>query len=329
MNRSFKKIFSFAITFALVSFLFFANSAQCEIIDRIIAIVNDDVITFSDLNKEGAPIFLRIMQQAPPEQVEMTLLKAREEILSGLIDKMIIEQHAAKLGISISDQELDQAVANLIAGNRMTPEQFRQQLTAMGTSEAEYRGVIRHQILQQKLVDYEIRSRVVVTDEKIKEYYDKNYAQKQQHDAYHILQIGLTWESDSPAAKEQAYRKAEEIRKQAISGQDFRELARRYSILPSAADGGDIGVFKENEMASYMKMTIPNMEPGQISDIIETPAGYQFYKLLSNQGNIALLSSYEQVKDEIKDKLRNETMNSQFQKWVLEIRNQAYIKKML
>jgi peptidyl-prolyl cis-trans isomerase SurA len=329
MIRLIKKIPYFVVTFSLVSFFFFSTYAQAEIIDRIVAIVNDDVITFSDLNQEGASIFRRIMQQAPPEQIEMTLLKAREEILSGLIDKMIIEQRATKTAITVTQKEIDQAIASLIAANKLTPEKFQQQLQMMGTSEQDYHGVIKHQLLQQKLVEYEIRSRVVITDEKIKEFYNKNYAQKQQKDAYHILQMGFTWAKESPSAKKQAFDTAEEIRQQAISGQDFKTLARQHSILPSATDGGDIGVFKRNEMASYMKKTITNMEPGQISNIIETPSGYQFYKLLSNQGNIELQSSYEKVKDEIRDQLLNETLNNQFQKWVQELRDQAYIKKML
>src|SRR3990167_8088983 len=73
--------------------------ARAEMVDRIVAIVNDDVITFSDLNREGAALFRRITQEAPPDQVERTLLKAREEMLSSLIDKLIVAQRAKKMGI--------------------------------------------------------------------------------------------------------------------------------------------------------------------------------------------------------------------------------------
>jgi peptidyl-prolyl cis-trans isomerase SurA len=76
-------------------------------VDRIIAIVNDDVITFSDLNREGAALFRRITQEAPPDQVEMALLRAREEVLSSLIDRLIVEQRAKKLGISVGNAEVD------------------------------------------------------------------------------------------------------------------------------------------------------------------------------------------------------------------------------
>ncbi len=303
--------------------------ARAEMVDRIIAIVNDDVITFSDLNREGAALFRRITQEAPPEQVEPTLLKAREEILSSLIDKLIVAQRAKKMGISVGNPEVDSAIKNIIERNKTTPEKFWQQLALMGTNEQDYRELNRSQILQEKLIDYEIRSRVVVNEERIHEYYEKNYAQKMKEDAYHVLQMGFVWKDDSQAAKDDARRRAEEARQQALAGQDFRTLARQSSDLPSAKDGGDIGVFKKSEMAAYMKASILGLQVGQISAIQETPAGYQFFKLLSDKGDVGFQASYETVKEQIRQRLYEETLNSQFQKWVKELRDQAYIKKIL
>lgn len=315
---------------ALCVFAFFRPPvAQAEMVDRIIAIVNDDVITFSDLSREGAALFRKITQEAPPEQVERTLLKAREEVLSSLIDKLIVAQRAKKLGISVGDPEVDNAIARIIERSKTTPEKFWQQMTLLGSNQHDYRELVRSQILQDRLIDYEIRSRVVVNEERIREYYEKNYAQKMKEDAYHVLQMGFVWKENTPAAKEDALRRAEEARQQALAGQDFRSLARKSSDLASAKDGGDIGVFKKSEMAPYMKTNILGLQPGQISAILETPAGYQFFKLLSDRGDVGLQVSYEAVKEQIRQRLYEETMNSQFQKWVKELRDQAYIKKIL
>ena len=302
---------------------------KAEMVDRIIAIVNDDVITFSDLNREGAALFRRITQEAPPEQVERTLLKAREEMLSSLIDKLIVAQRAKKMGVSVSNPEVDAAIKSIIERNKTTPEKFWQQMTLMGSNEQDYREIIRSQILQEKLIDYEIRSRVVVTEERIREFYEKNYAQKMQEEAYHILQMGFVWKENTQAAKDDARRRAEETHQQALAGQDFRSLAQQSSDLPSAKDGGDIGVFKKSEMAAYMKASILSLQPGQISAILETPAGYQFFKLLSDRGEVGLQATYESVKEQIRQRLYEEAMNSQFHKWVKELRDQAYIKKIL
>ncbi|MFA7383101.1 MAG: peptidylprolyl isomerase [Desulfurivibrionaceae bacterium] len=316
---------------AALSFLVFSHPpvVRAEMVDRVVAIVNDDVITFSDLNREGGVLFRRITQEAPPEQVERTLLKAREEILSSLIDKLIVAQRAKKLGISVDNPEVDKAIRVIIERNKTTAEKFWQQMTLMGSNEQDYREIIRSQILQEKLIDYEIRSRVVVTEERIREFYEKNYAQKMQEDAYHILQMGFVWKENTQAAKDDARRRAEETRQQALAGQDFRSLARQSSDLPSAKDGGDIGVFKKSEMAAHMKAGLSGLQAGQISTIQETPAGYQFFKLLSDRGDVGLQATYETVKEQIRQRLYEDALNSQFQKWVKELRDQAYIKKIL
>ena len=316
------------VVFCVLAF-FHPPVARAEMVDRIIAIVNDDVITFSDLNREGAALFRRITQEAPPQQIEGTLLKAREEVLSSLIDKLIVAQRAKKLGVSVGDPEVDNAVKNIIERNKATPEKFWQQMTLMGSNEHDYREIIRSQVLQDKLIDYEIRSRVVVNEERIREFYEKNYAQKMKEDAYHVLQMGFAWKENTQAAKDDAKRRAEEARQQALSGQDFRTLARQSSDLPSAKDGGDIGVFKKSEMAAYMKTSVLSLQPGQISAIQETPVGYQFFKLLSDRGDVGLQASYETVKEQIRQRLYEEALSSQFQKWVKELRDQAYIKKIL
>jgi peptidyl-prolyl cis-trans isomerase SurA len=323
--------FLFRVLCASLCLIVFSHPpvVKAEVVDRIIAIVNNDVITFSDLNREGAPLFRRITQEAPPEQVERALLQAKEDMLSTLIDKLIVAQRAKKLGISVGDAEVDNAVDRIIERNNTTVEKFREQMLLMGTTEGDYRNLIRGQILQERVIDYEIRSRVVVNEERIREFYEKNYAQKTKEDAYHVLQMGFSWQEDTPAAKDDARRRAEEARQQALAGQDFRTLAQQSSDLPSAKDGGDIGVFKKSEMASYMQKGILGLQVGQISEILETPNGYQFFKLLSDRGDITLQASYEAVKEEIRQRLYEDALSSQFQKWVKELRDQAYIKKLL
>ena len=303
--------------------------AAAETVDRVVAVVNDDVITFSDLNREGAPIFKRITQQAPPDQINAALLQARQQVLSGLIDKLIVEQRAAKLNITVSDAELDEAISSILARNNVTRAKFLQDLAMMGSNEKQYRDSLRVQILQSKLVGQEIRAKVVITEEKIKEYYEKNYTEKITADAYHILQMGFSWKEDTPDEKAAALKKAEEARRLVLAGDDFRSVARKMSDLPSAADGGDIGVFKKEELSAAMRKQILSLTPGQTSPLVETATGYQMFKLLSDKGNIRAQQPLEAVHDEIRDLLYKQAMDSQYNKWVKELRDEAYIKTML
>lgn len=300
-----------------------------EIVDRVVAVVNDDIITFSDLSREGASLFKRITQQAPPEQVNGALIQARQEILSSLIDKLIVEQRAAKLDITVSEPEIDEAINRILARNKISRDKFLHDLELMGSNEKQYRNSLRIQILQNKLVGQEIRAKVVITEEKIKEYYEKHYTDTVSPDSYHILQMGFSWKENTPAAKSEALAKAEEARRLVLGGDDFRSVARKMSDLPSAADGGDIGVFKKEELSPSMKQHVLSLAPGQLSPIVETFTGYQLFKLLSDKGNIRAQQPLDAVHDEIRDLLYQQTMEAQYSKWVKELRDEAYIKTML
>jgi len=112
-----------------------------------------------------------------------------------------------------------------------------------------------------------------------------------------------------------------------MGGQDFKQLARQYSDLPSAVDGGDIGAFQEDEMAEYMRDAVTSLKPGEISPVVESPNGYMLFKLLSSQeGKIITKVPYESVKEEIRNTLYQQEMEKRYDTWLEEIRNQAYIK---
>jgi peptidyl-prolyl cis-trans isomerase SurA len=103
---------------------------------------------------------------------------------------------------------------------------------------------------------------------------------------------------------------------------------KKYSNMPSAADGGDIGVFKEDDMAADMRAAVVHLKPGEISTIIETQAGYQFFKLTANNEGVDPQSSYESAKNGIRDTLYRQQLKEEFDKWVKNLKEQAYIRKM-
>ena len=326
-----KKHISLIFCIALTSFLIQSHLLHAEVVDRIVAIVNDDIITYSELNKEGQALFKRITAEAPLWQVEPSLKKAREETLERLIDKLILQQRAKEYGVSVSDEELDAAINNIMASNNVNIDEFKAEIERAGHSFEGYKETIRTQIIQSKLVSIEVRSKVVITEEKVNEYYNQHYVKKSDHDGYHILQIGFVWgETASSSTKEEAKSKAELVRKRIVNGEDFTELAKMSSELPSATDGGDIGVFSEEELATYMRDVIITMRPGDISPVVETPVGYQFFKLLSvKKGDLIVQEPYENVKEKIKEQLYEEELKTHFEKWVTKLREEAYIKKTL
>ncbi len=312
--------------------LYSAAPLSAEVVDCCVAAVNDDVITLSEVNEAGKPLFKRVAEQTPPGKLSETLQQARKTVIEKLIDKKLLLQEAKRYKITVSDEEVDKALQRILSRNHTTSQQFHKQLAAMGLNEQQYREDLKDQILSSKLVNVAVRSKVIIPEEKIIDYYDMHYTEQVGDGGYYILQIGISWDGDKDGAalkkaKEAARKKALRVRSLAVAGQDFKKLAHEYSDLPSAVDGGDIGVFQAEEMAESMRKAVTALKPGEISPIVETPSGYQIFKLLSSQeGQIITKVPYEDVKDEIREILYRQEMQKLYKNWMKELRAQSYIR---
>jgi len=312
--------------------LYSAAPLSAEIVDCCVAAVNDDVITLSEVNEAGKALFKRVAEQTPPGRLSEALQQARKNVIDKLIDKKLLLQEAKRYKMTVSDEEVDKALERILSRNHTTARQFHKQLAAMGLNEKQYREDLKDQILSSKLVNIAVRSKVIIPEEKMIDYYDMHYTEQVGDGGFYILQIGCSWDktqngSSLKKAKEAALKKAERVRSLAVAGQDFKKLAHEYSDLPSAVDGGDIGVFRSEEMADYMRRAVVKLKAGEISKIVETPSGYQIYKLLSSQeGQIITKVPYESVKDEIREILYRQEMQKLYKNWIKDLRAQSYIK---
>ena len=322
------------IVFVSICFISFMllPAHGADYVDRVVAVVNDDVITLSEVEKAGSNFFARIRTQSSGNELEMALEKGRKEVLNSLIDKMIVNQKAEELSITVEESEIDSSIAQILARNNATLQDFRNEMAKMNISEQDYRNDLRDQILQSKLIGFQVRSRIVILEDDIKEFYQNEYTQEKGESGYNILQMGFSWNNDKQGAgtKEEARKTAEEIRARVMAGESFTELAKTYSNLPSAADGGAIGLLKKDEMAAYMRETVLAMKPGEISPIVDTGNAFQFFKLLSvRDGDMVIKAPYESVKGEIRDMLYRQEMEELYAEWVKSLREQAYIEIIL
>jgi len=309
------------------------GTGYADVVDRVVAIVNDEVITLSEVNEEGKALLQRVAENVSASELAEALQQVRQTIIEKLIEKKIMLQEAAKANISVSDDEVNMAFEKILARNKTSIEQFGTQIAALGMTEAQYRANLRDQVLSSKLVNYEIRSKVIIPEDRVIDYYDSHYTERVGEGGYYILQIGIAVEQDESDPQDmtslwaQSREKAEHVRGLALAGKDFRTLAKEYSELPSSIDGGDIGVLNKDDMSSAMLEVIEKIKPGEISDIIKTSSGYQFFKLLSSQeGQIITKIPYESVKEDIYETLYQQEMEARFAEWLKQKKSQAYIK---
>ncbi len=303
-----------------------------EVVDKVVAVVNDEVITLSELEEETSSVFRSITENNPGVPAVGALEQAREVALNGMIERRLIHQKATRYNVNVSEEDIEAAYENVRNGMSLTPTDFKEKLEKSGLTDESYRNKLKSQILQSRLLSFDVRSKIVVTEEMILDYYDEHYTSRVDQGSYYLLQIGCSWDkSDNAeelaAAKRATKEKTERILGLARKGQDFRSLAEKFSELPSAVDGGDIGVFTLDEMAPAMREAIESLQPGDISEIIETPAGYQFFKLLSGEEKaLVVTAALETVKEEIRGKIFEEKLQTAYSEWVRKLKEDAYIQ---
>lgn len=296
------------------------------LVDRVVVIVNDDIITLVELNEAMAPFKKKIESLGyPPEKERSVLYDIRQNIIEKLIDKKLTDQEIKKAGITVGDKEIDMSIERIKEANFYTDEDLRSALRNDGMTMDDYREKTRGQIERARLVNRQIKSKIVVTDEDVEAYYRKHYEQYSGEEKYHLRNIIKTF--SYPVDDQQ---KAE-IKKEMVSvvekinaGASFAETARMYSDLGVAKNGGDLGFFSLKELSPVIRDAVKGLKPGAMTDIIETDLGYQVFLVedIREMGGRSL----EDATPEISSKLYNEIVEEKYRKWLNDLKSEAHIK---
>jgi len=316
---------------AMVSLALFTmfSTGHAEMVDRIVAIVNDDVITMTELNQAIAPYLEKINTAGyAGEKKDQIVFKLKIDMLNRMIDRKLTDQEVKKLGFTVTEKEIDAAIERLKESQMMTQDDLENALKADGMDFAKYREKIREEILRPKLINYTIKSKVVVTDADIKAYYDKHAAEYIGAKKYHLFNILVTINSAAPdELKAQKEELLATIMKRLANGEDFKSLAREFSESPNASSGGELGLFAMDSLADKLKVAIAEIGSGQHTDVILTDQGYQIFFVESivesNEKGVA------EVKDEISKKIYDEIVEKKFTSWLESLRKNSHIKTML
>ncbi len=299
----------------IILILLFSMSVNAKVIDRIVAIVNDDVITLSELNE---------MTRYLTHQNNVSL-EVKRKVLDDLINSRLALQQAEKMGIKVEDKEIEATIKGMLQQNGMTLEDLKKDLSQNGISFPEYKKWLKEQIVKSKLLALEVQGKVTVTDEEIKQYYQSYKDKYKGFTKYHLRHILLMApQGDEGSQLEELKNKILELLKQGIP---FSEVAKKYSQAPTAPEGGDLGWIKEKDLAPEIKSALKDLKPGQFSAWINTEAGYQIIQLVEKKHTPD--KSLSAVKDEIYQVLYKKKMEQRYKNWLQQLRKQAYIQILL
>jgi peptidyl-prolyl cis-trans isomerase SurA len=303
------------------------GAAQSEMVDRIIAIVNDDIILQSDMEAALVPIREQLKKGGYSKvQQDLALADQRPFILEQLITEKLTDQQVKRFEIRIGDEELEATITRIKKMNKLNDEQFMQQFGKDGLSYEEFKSEIKDRLLRSKLVNREINSKIAITDEDIKAYYEKNSDSYGGMRKYHLRRILIRDDTNNDTTPGTASpgERIERVHERLAAGEEFSQLATIYSEDTSAASGGDIGIFEDRMLAPAIRMALMELQEGQYSQVIQTDQGFQILYLeqLIQIGG----KSLEDAREEIQDKLYAEIVDQRFKDWLKKLREQAHVK---
>ena len=255
-------------------------------VDRIVAVVNDEVITLhelragldvavSQLRRQGTPL--------PPRDV------LERQMLERLVMAKVQLQHAREIGLRIDDVQLDQALQRIAANNKMNMKEFREALKADGIVYAKFREDIRNEITIARIREREVESKIEISEGEIENYLSGESGRSGEDDQYEVAHILLRApESATPAQIGELKAKAEQVLERALKGENFSQLAAAYSDAPDGLQGGSLGVRSLDRLPSIFSEVVVKLKAGEVAPLLRSPNGFHIVKLVSRRGGASL-----------------------------------------
>jgi len=308
----------FTATFLLLSVT--CAYAVNFLMDRVVAIVNQEVITWSEL--------YRMMELDANQQVKAMNEDERNRIFreneAGYLETMINYrlqiQEAQTYGMKVSDEEIREAMDGIRKKFAMSDEQFQQSLKSEGYTLDDYRKRLYEQIIISKIVNQQVRSKILPSDQEIEIFMKEDKEFVAGGDSYRIRMIFLK-QQKTDAENSAIEEKAKQIHESAVKGENFAELANKYSEDASRSSGGDLGFIEKGSLAREFVEALSTMKPGDISRPFRTSSGLYILKLEERSAPLPA----SDAKEEAKRQLSNKLFGRKYAAWIKSLRERSFI----
>src|SRR3989338_617874 len=292
----------------LVVFSFVSPKGYSKIVDRILSIVNDEIVTLSDLQT-----FEKKLEEK----------KSEKEILSALIDETLTKQLIKKLGLSPADDEVETQISGILKNQGIGLPELIEFLKQIGMSYKDYKENIKRSMENQRLLDREIKSSISISEQEIRSYYFSDVKNKPAKKSYHVRQLFLPATPD--VSKDQLLKIADQALALARNGTPFDKVVRKFSKDEAqTASGGDLGFVEEEDLIAPLRNALKKLKPGETSPPIASDAGIHLLHLAGVKDHQP--PGYAEAKEGIERHLYEKRFKILLEKWLKSKREEAYIK---
>ena len=286
-------------------------NAATHLEDRIVAVVNAELIMLSEVQRELAPELERLRTHYKGDELAQRIKLAEYMALTRMIERRLQLQEAKTKGIDVSEQEI-----------RQTLQQMKQQGERVDERDPATQGNIRDQLMLLRVVDREVRSGIMVGDAEVKRYYTEHQDRFALPEEYTLSQILI--QPRAPDRTAEALEKAQLALAELKRGRAFEDVALRLSDGPNASQGGRLGLVRQGELTPAIERAIAPLPPGAITGVVETSEGFHIVRVDGRTPK--QFRPFDEVKFEIQGLVFQQKSEDFFQSWLVNLKNKAYIE---
>ncbi len=298
-------------------------AARARVVEKIAAVVGDDIILQSEVEDRAAPLLSEAESIANPTEREARANAIRRQVLDQMIDDKLLAQKATELKLTVSDEEIDRSIDQIKQQYGLNDEQLRNELRKQGLTMAEYRQNTKREILKYRVLNIAVGSKINVGDSEVRNYYDRYMKSANvQVRASHIF-IAIPDNADNATVMERE-KFADSLLARAQKGEDFAQLAREYSEdAGTRDDGGDLGFIGRDILPKPLEELLFSMHVGDIRGPVRANRGFHIIKLVAKRTKPP--KPFAEVQDEIRIRLRQREMERQTKIYLSELRKRVLV----
>jgi peptidyl-prolyl cis-trans isomerase SurA len=294
------------------------------VVDRVAATVNGDVITLGELVARAGEEYRHAESLAAGPARDGARRKALRRAFDDVLSEKLIAAQAAELGLEPTDTQVDAAIEDIKKRNGLDEKRFDEALAQQGLDRASFRQQVKGNLQTYNLLGFKVRNRVKVSDEDVRNYYQRHAAEYAGEAEVHVRHIFLpVAENAAPAELEKARALGAKVLQRLAAGEDFAAVAREVSKGPGAQEGGDLGWLRRGVVQKALEDAAFSLEAGQVSALVRAGPGLHVLKV--EERRVGGAKSFDEVKDELRERLTNEQLDGYKQQYLEELRRDALV----